>query len=209
MAQCFIFWNAGTSFLLSGGSVEDLLEKNAIIENHVSNMEVRIRHTSVDLKHQFIPVPLVYTRDTCDLDFQEMDKVERATGSLPVAGQSFTNFLDYNSRVRDLVRDAFPNSETYLDDPSLLLAVELVKTSTLVYGEPHNTAKYQFRKGDNPSNTRLMTESTRQGFFMNLIRWVTETFEEETKDEMIRKEVSQVSASLLLIKRYTTNTKIV
>ena len=178
------------------GSVEDLLEKNALIKNHVSKMEVKIRHTSVDLRHQFIPVPLVYIRDTCDLDFQEMNRVERDTGSLPVAGQSFNNFLDYNSRVRDLVRDAFPNSETYLDDPNLLLAVELVKTSTSV-------------KGDNPSNTRLMTESTRQGYFVNLIRWVTETFEQETKDEMIRKEVPQVSASLSLIKRYTRNTRIV
>ena len=72
MAQCFIFWKAGTSFLLSGGSVEDLLEKNAIIESHVSKMEVKIRHTSVDLRHQYIPVPLVYTRDTCDLDLQDM-----------------------------------------------------------------------------------------------------------------------------------------
>ena len=188
--------------------MEDLLEKNAIIENHVSKMEVKIRHTSVDLRHQFIPVPLVYTRDTCDLDFQEMDKVERATRSLPVAGQSFTNFLDYNSRVRDLVKDAFPNSETYLDDPNLLLAVELVKTRTSVYGEPHDTAKYQFRKGDNPSNTRLMTESTRQGYFVNLIRWVTDTFEQETRDEMIRKEVPQVSTGLSLIKRYTRNTRI-
>jgi hypothetical protein len=153
----------------------------------------------VDLKHQFIPVPLVYTRDTCDLDFQEMNRVERGTGDLHV---------DYNSRVRDLVRDTFPNSETYLDDPNLLLAVELVKTSTSVYGEPHDTAKYQFRKGDNPGNTRLMTESTRQGYFVNLIRWVKETFEQETKDEMFRKEVPQVSASLLLIKRYTRNTRI-
>ena len=116
-------------------------------------MEVKIRHTSVDLRHQFIPVSLVYTRDTCDLDFQEMNRVERGTGDLPVAGQSFNNFLDYNSCVRDLVRDAFPNSETYLDDPNLLLAVELVKTSTSVYGEPHDKAKYQFRKGDNPGNT--------------------------------------------------------
>ena len=47
MSQCFIFWNVGTSFLLSGGSVDDLLEKNALVENHVSNMEVKIRHTRV------------------------------------------------------------------------------------------------------------------------------------------------------------------
>jgi hypothetical protein len=57
MCRCFIFWNVGTSFLLSGGSVEDLLEKNTLIENYVSSMEVKIRHTRVDLKQKFVYVP--------------------------------------------------------------------------------------------------------------------------------------------------------
>ena len=208
MARCFVFWNAGTSFLLSGGSVEDLLTKNEIIENHVAQMEVKIRHVSVELKHQYIPVPLAYTRDTCDLDLQDMNKVKKDTGSHPVAGQSFTKFLDYNSRVMNLVKDNFPTSETYLEDPNLLLAVKLVKTNTLVYGEPHKTAKYQFRTGDDPSDSRLMTEHIRQGYFVNLCKWVTETFEKETKDEMTRKGVPQVSVGLPLIKRYTRNTRI-
>jgi hypothetical protein len=143
-----------------------------------------------------------------DLDFQEMNGEERDTGNLPVAGQSFSNFLDYNSRVSDLVRDAFPNSGAYPDDPNLLLAVELVKTSTQVFGETHDSVRYQFRKGNHPGNTRLMTDSTRQGYFVNLIRWVRDTYEQETQDEMTRKGVPQVSASLSLIKRYTRNTKI-
>ena len=94
-AQCFVFWNAGTSFLLSGGLVKDLLAKNEVIESHVTQMEVKIRHVSVDLKHQFILVPLVFTRDTCDLEIQVMDKVLNDTGSLPVIGQAFPKFLDY------------------------------------------------------------------------------------------------------------------
>jgi hypothetical protein len=53
-----------------------------------------------------------------------------------------------------------------------------------------------------------MTENIRQGYFVNLIRWDTETFEPETKDEMTRKGVLKVSASLPLIKRYTRNTRI-
>ena len=127
MYRCFIFWNVGTSFLLSGGSVDDLLAKNALIESHVTNMEVKIRHTDVDLRHQFVYMPLVFTRDTMDLDFQEMNKEEQVRGNLPVSGHSFNNFLVYNSRVSDLVRQTFPNSVGYLDDPNLLLAVELVK----------------------------------------------------------------------------------
>ena len=70
--------------------MEDLLAKNALIESHVTNMKVKIRHTDVDLRHQFVYVPLVYTRDTMDLDFQEMNREERATGNLPVSGCSST-----------------------------------------------------------------------------------------------------------------------
>ena len=137
-----------------------------------------------------------------------MNKVLKETGSLPVAGQSFPKFLDYNSQVMNLVKDKFPTSEIQVVDPNLLLAVKLVETTTLVYGEPHTTAKYQFRTGDNPRDPRLMTESTRQGYFVNLCKWVMETFEKETKDEMTRKGVPPVSVGLPLIKQYTRNTKI-
>ena len=123
MCRCFIFWNVGTSFLLSGGTVGDLLAKKALIESHVTNMEVKIRHTDVDLRHKFVYGPLVFTRDTMDLDFQEMNREEQVKGNLPVAGHSFNNFLVYKSRVSDLVRQTFPNSGGYLDDPNLLLAV--------------------------------------------------------------------------------------
>jgi hypothetical protein len=83
MCRCFIFWNVGTSFLLSGGSVEDLLAKNALIESHVINLDVKIRNTDVDLRHQFVYVPLVYSRETMDLDFQEMDRGGRSGGTSP------------------------------------------------------------------------------------------------------------------------------
>ena len=53
-----------------------------------------------------------------------------------------------------------------------------------------------------------MTDSARQGYFVNLVRWVRDTFEKETKDEMTRKGVPQLSANLRLIKRYTSNTQI-
>ena len=208
MCRCFIFWNVGTSFLLLGGSVEDLLAKNALIENHVTNMRVKIRHTDVDLRHQFIYVTLVYTRDTMDLDFQEMNREERATGNLPVSGHSFNKLLVYNSHVSDLVEQTFPNSVGCLDDPNLLLAVESVKTSTQVFGQKYDSVKYQFRKGNHPGNARLMTDSTRQGYFVNLVRWVKDTFAKETKDEMARKGVPHVSANNKLVKRYTRNTQI-
>ena len=188
--------------------MDDLLAKNALIENHVTNMRVKIRHTDVDLRHQFVYVPLVYTRDTMDLDFQEMNREERATGNLPVSGHSFNNLLVYNSRVSDLVMQSFPNSVGCLDDPNLLLAVESVKTSTQVFGETYDSVKYQFRKGNHPGNTRLMTDSTRQGYFVNLVRWVKDTFAKETKDEMARKGVPHVSANNKLVKRYTRNTQI-
>ena len=92
MCQCFIFWNVGTSFLLSGGSVEDVLAKNASIESHVTNLDVKIRNTDVDLRHQFVYMPLVYSRETMDLDVQEMDREGRSGGpSLWPASASTTS----------------------------------------------------------------------------------------------------------------------
>jgi hypothetical protein len=49
MCQCFIFWNVGTSFLLSGGSVEELLAENASMESFVTSLDVKIRNTDVAL----------------------------------------------------------------------------------------------------------------------------------------------------------------
>ena len=54
MCQYFIFWNIGTSFLLSGGSVEDLPAQNASMECFVTSLDVKIRNTDVDLRHQFV-----------------------------------------------------------------------------------------------------------------------------------------------------------
>ena len=99
------------------GTVDDLLEKNALVENYVSNMEVKIRHTRVDLKHKFIPVPLVYTRDTLDLDFRPGDERGGAGHGEPPRGRPVLYQLP---PLSDLVRDAFPNSGTYLEDPNLL-----------------------------------------------------------------------------------------
>ena len=174
----------------------------------MAEMDVQIRHVSVNLKHEFILVPLVFTRDTCDLEIQAMDKVLNDTGSLPVLGQAFPKFLDYNAQVMNLVKDKFPTSETQVVDPNLLLAVKPVESTTMVYGEPFTTVKYQFRTGDNPDNPRLMDESARQGYFVNLCKWVLDNFEKETKDEMTRKQVPSVSPNLSMIKQYTNDTRI-
>ena len=53
-----------------------------------------------------------------------------------------------------------------------------------------------------------MNDGAKQEYFVSLIRWVKDTFEQETKDEMARKKVPQISASLKLVKRYTRNTQI-
>ena len=71
--------------------MDDLLAKNALIESHVTNRDVKIRHTDVDLRHQLVYVPLVFTRETMDLNFQEMDKEGQFRGNIPAAGHSFNN----------------------------------------------------------------------------------------------------------------------
>ena len=208
MCRCFIFWNVGTSFLLSGGSVAELIVRNQAIERVVTGMECKIRGTVVDLRHKFILVPLVYTRETSDLEFYGLEKEERDTGNLPVFGSSFTNLMAYNSRVRDLVKQNFPTSEGRLGDPNVLLAVEYIPTSTKVYGETYNLSRYTFRNGNNPHNHRLMHDGARQEYLVSLIRWVKDSFEQETKDEMALKKVPQLSVNLKLVKRYTRYSQI-
>ena len=88
--RCLIFWNVGTSYLLSGGSVPEFYKINKQV------MGVQIRSKSVNLKHKFVLVPLVYNKATCDLVEIEM---ARANGINPVLGQSFFKFIDYNNLV--------------------------------------------------------------------------------------------------------------
>jgi len=208
MCRCFIFWNVGTSFLLSGGSVAELLAKNLIIENHVTKLECKIRHTAVDVGHKFIYVPLVYTRETMDLEFHVLEREERSTEILPVFGHSFNNIMAYNSRVRSLVNQSFPTSEGSLGDPNLLLAVKCVPSSTKVFGVTYNTSRYSFRNGNNKQNHKLMNDGDKQEYFVNLIRWVKDTYEQETREEMTRKRVPQLSVNLRMIKRYSRQSQI-
>ena len=123
-------------------------------------------------------------------------------------GHSFNNIMAYNSRVRNLVKQTFSNSEGYLGDPNLQLAVEYVHSSTQVFGVTYDTARYLFRTGNHPTNHRLMNDGAKQVYFVKLIRWVKDTFEQETKDEMARKKVPQISVNLKLVKRYTRNSQI-
>ena len=71
--------------------------------------------------------------------------------------------MAYNSRVSKLVTESFSNAEAYLSDPNLELAVEYVHSDTKVFGVTYNKARYQFRKGNHPTNHRLMNDGAKQG----------------------------------------------
>ena len=66
-------------------------------------MGVCIRSTSVDLKHRFIPVQLVYNKMTLKKELMGSN-THKEGGNTPVIGQSFTKFLDCNSLVLDDVK---------------------------------------------------------------------------------------------------------
>ena len=106
---CFVFWNVGTSFLLSGGSVGELLNINKMTQGVVNNMVVQIRNTSVNLTHNVVLVPLAYNRETCDLDYLKL-QAGRKAGNTPVVGQSFHKFINYNDLVMTEMKKAYPNS---------------------------------------------------------------------------------------------------
>ena len=138
----------------------------------MTSLDVKIRNTDVDLRHKFVYVPLVYSRETMDLDFQEMERERQVRWNLPVAGPSFNNFMIYNTCVNDLVRQTYPNSRGYLADPIELLAVETQKTSTQVFGKSYDSFRYQFRLGNHSRDDKLMNDSARQNYFVYLICWV-------------------------------------
>ena len=83
--QCFVFWNVGTRLLLSGGSVAELFKINKLTESVVPDLDVKIRNTNVKLDHNFVLVPLVYNKETCNQDFLEMEK-DRVIGNTPMVG---------------------------------------------------------------------------------------------------------------------------
>ena len=126
-----------------------------------------------------------------------------------MAGQSFDSFMAYNARVNNLVKNAYPNSKDYLVDPNELLGVETPKIVNHVYGRSYNSVRYQFRMGNHPRNDKLMNDSARQDYFMWLIRWVKDTYEKETCEEMAGKRVPAISVNLRLAKHYNSNTTIV
>ena len=53
-----------------------------------------------------------------------------------------------------------------------------------------------------------MNDRARQNYFVYLIRWVKDTFETETQEEMAFKGVPNISIDLRLAKHYTSNTQI-
>ena len=57
--------------------------------------------------------------------------------------------------------------------------------------------------GNHPRNDKLMNDKARQDCFVWLIRWVKDTFEKETREEMA------ISVNLRRAKHYNSNTTIV
>ena len=146
--RCFVFWNIGTSFLLSGGSVAELHNINKVVKDVVVNLGVQIRSTSMDLSHKFVLMPLVYNRDNCDRDFIELE-ADRVEGKTPVVGQSSSKFMDYNDTVLTDMKKSYPSSYKQLSDPNELLAVKTLKSTRTAFGKEYSTVRYSLRDGNN------------------------------------------------------------
>ena len=139
--RCFVFWNVGASFLLSGGSVTDLYNIIKRVGSVVENVEVQIRNKAVDTRHKFVLVPLVYNKFPCDRDFRDQD-MARDKGFNPVLGQSFFKFMDYNKLAMDDVKNAYHNTFKELGDPNEIFAVKTQTFTCTVYGREHVTVKH-------------------------------------------------------------------
>ena len=164
-------------------------------------MGVQIRSTSIDLKHKFVLVPLVYNKDTCDWDFIEME-MDRVEGNTLVVGQSFSNFIDYNNIVMTDVKKSYPSSYKELSDPNELLAVKTLKSTCTDLGKEYSTVKYQLRDGNNTKDPKMMNDKDRQDYFMSLVKWVKINYEEETRQQMIINGVPTKKISNRVVPRY-------
>jgi hypothetical protein len=121
--QCFVFWNVGTSYLLTGGLVDGLLEISKMTKEYVEALPVHIRSTPVGLRHKFVFVPLLYNKEACDRDRAEMDVIREA-GKTPCVGQPLTKFLHYNDSIKVLNSKTYPKTFNQLLDPNLELPLK-------------------------------------------------------------------------------------
>ena len=134
---------------------------------------------------------------------------DREVRNSTVASQSFPNFLAYNALVNKNVKKSYPQSCDYLVDPNSLMAVATLKSVKSVYGRSYNTVKYQFIDGNHPRNNRLMDDRTRQDYFVWLISWVKDNFEEETCQDMALRRVPAKGISLRLTQYYNSSVSII
>ena len=107
--KCFVFWNVVTSFLLLGGSVTDLYDLNKHGGSVVETVGVKIRSRPVDLRHKFVPVPLVYNKSTCDMDIRDQEMASENKFN-PVLCQSFSKFMERISTQTPLKNSVTPTS---------------------------------------------------------------------------------------------------
>ena len=161
---------------------------NKVTKECVEKMTVQIRNTPVDLKHNFVLVPLAYNKETCDWDQIELD-VSRKAGKTPCVGQSLNKFIDYNNLVNLEVSLAYPTSHDQLLDLNIKLAMKVQNTSSTIHGKSHKTVKYEFCDSNNPKDKTLMNDRTRLDYFVSIILWVKRNYESETRKKMTLKKV--------------------
>ena len=73
-----------------------------------------------------------------------------------------------------------------------------------VYGKEYHMVKYHFCEGNNQKNDKMMNDKDRQDYFVSLIKWVKNNYEEETRKEMILKQVPAKKIALRLTQYYNS-----
>ena len=134
-------------------------------------------------------------------DYIVLEK-DRKAGNIPVVGQSFPKFMDYNDKVTNDVKKSYPKSYEQLVDLNKLLAVKTLKSVSTAFGKEYNTVKYRLHDGNNPRDKTRMNDGERQDYFVSLINWVKLNYEDETRKEMILRGVPAKKISLRLTPYY-------
>ena len=105
-------------------------------------------------------------------------------------------------RTRPDVKKFYPKSYEQILDLNELLTVTTLKSVNKVYVKEYHTVKYHFCEGNNQKNDKMMSNKDRQDYIVSLIKWVKNNYEEETRKEMILKQVPAKKIALKLTQYY-------
>ena len=121
----------------------DLLKTNRKFREFIRGKAVYIHGSSVNLMHEFVYMPLVYSKRT-EMSMQSEKGKNRADD--PVANHFCSRFQEYNLLVLKENKQNYVTQSAHLPAPCRMLAVKKVSLSWRIFGEDYSCTKDVFAR---------------------------------------------------------------